>query len=56
MIGYLYVLKSGYSKDIYVVVDIEYRHVKYYTLLNTVTQKAIEIDVHTFNNIFELYT
>jgi len=56
MIGYLYVLKSGYSKDIYVVVDIEYRHVKYYTLLNTVTQNIGTIDVHSFHNTFKLYT
>ena len=56
MIGFLYVLKSGFVKDIYVVTDIEYRHVKYYTLVNTVTQKIIVIDVHEFMNIFKLYT
>ena len=56
MIGYLYVLKSGYVNDIYVLTDIEYRHVKFYTLLNTVTQRAIEIDVHSFKNTFKLYT
>ena len=56
MIGYLYVLKSGYVNDIYVVVDIEYRHIKHYILLNTATQRAIEIDVHSFQNTFKLYT
>jgi hypothetical protein len=56
MIGFLYVLKSGFINDIYVVTDIEYRHVKYYTLVNTVTQKIIVIDVHEFMNIFKLYT
>ena len=56
MIGFLYVLKSGFVNDIYIVTDIEYRHVKFYTLVNTVTQKTIVIDVHEFHQIFKLYT
>lgn len=56
MIGYLYVLKSGYSKDIYVVVDIGFSHIQHFTLLNTVTQNTETFDVHEFTKYFQLFT